>query len=76
MRGKIVRPFIALSRNEIERYCAYYHLEYVTDETNLERDYVRNQIRLDAVPVFRKINPAFEAAATVRQSSLHRTTPF
>ena len=53
VRGKIVRPFIALSRNEIERYRTYYHLEYVTDETNLERDYVRNQIRLDAVPVFR-----------------------
>ena len=76
VRGKIVRPFIALSRNEIEHYCAYYHLEYVTDETNLERDYVRNQIRLDAVPVFRKINPAFEAAATRAAEQLAQDDAF
>lgn len=62
VRGKIIRPLISVTRAEIEEYCAYYQLHYVTDQTNFSRDYSRNKIRLDVVPVLKQINSAFEPA--------------
>lgn len=67
VRGNIVRPLIGITRTEVEKYCSSYGLEYVIDSTNLTADCARNQIRLEAVPVLKEINPAFE-------SSILRTT--
>jgi len=61
-RGKIIRPLIAVTRAEVEQYCAYYQLHYVTDKTNFSREYSRNKIRLDVVPILKQLNPAFESA--------------
>ncbi len=60
VRGNVVRPLIEVARAEIERYCCFYRLPYVTDSTNLREDYARNRIRLKAVPVLKSVNPAFE----------------
>ena len=62
VRGNIVRPFIGITRAEVEAYCEYHGLSYVTDSTNLTEDYARNKIRLSVVPVLKEINPAFESA--------------
>ncbi len=60
VRGNVVRPLIEITRSEVERYCAFYGLSFVTDRTNLVPDCVRNKIRLLVVPVMKEINPAFE----------------
>ncbi|HEX3016807.1 MAG TPA: tRNA lysidine(34) synthetase TilS [Caproicibacter sp.] len=60
VRGNIVRPFIEITRSETEQYCYGYGLKFVTDSTNLNADVARNKIRLEAVPVLKQINPAFE----------------
>jgi len=62
VRGNIVRPLISITRAEVEEYCDYYGLSFVTDSTNLTEDYSRNKIRLSVVPVLKEINPAFETA--------------
>ncbi len=62
VRGNIVRPLIGITRAEVEAYCAYYDLSYVTDSTNLEQDYARNKIRHSVIPVLKEINPSFEIA--------------
>lgn len=62
VRGKIIRPLLAVTRAEVEQYCAYYRLDYVTDQSNFSREYSRNKIRLDVVPVFKQVNPKFESA--------------
>ena len=62
VRGNVIRPLIGLTRAEVERYCSFYGLEFVTDSTNLTDDYGRNKLRLRAVPVLREINPGFEHA--------------
>ena len=62
VRGSIVRPLITVTREEVERYCSFYGLQYVTDSTNLSDGFARNKLRLHAVPVLREINPAFEHA--------------
>lgn len=62
IRNNIIRPLIGITRDEVERYCEYYQLPYVTDSTNFEKHYTRNRLRLDVVPILKKINPSFEDA--------------
>lgn len=60
-RGKIVRPFIEITRAEIEEYLRSIKQEYVTDSTNLSNDYKRNFIRHEIVPKMLEVNSsAFE----------------
>ncbi|MCD8202643.1 MAG: tRNA lysidine(34) synthetase TilS, partial [Prevotella sp.] len=56
--GYIVRPLLCVSRNDIEKELAAIGQDFVTDSTNLEDDVVRNKIRLDIIPLMRKINPS------------------
>lgn len=63
VRGRIIRPLIECSREEIEEYCKENNISYVTDETNLSDDYTRNFIRHEILPLFEKINPSFLVCA-------------
>ncbi len=56
-RGKVLRPFLRVSREEIEDYCRENGLSYVTDSTNLSGQFARNRIRLEVLPVLRQLNP-------------------
>lgn len=58
-RGRIIRPLLSCTRDEIEAYCAEKNLSFVTDETNNENLYQRNRIRHDILPLFLNENPAF-----------------
>ncbi|MDD2954982.1 MAG: tRNA lysidine(34) synthetase TilS [Oscillospiraceae bacterium] len=62
-RGVFVRPLLDCTREETEAYCRENGLAYVTDSSNLSRDYTRNRIRLDVLPVFRQLNPGFFSCA-------------
>lgn len=73
VRDNIIRPLITSTREEIEDYCRRNNITYVTDSSNLTRDYNRNKIRHDIIPVLKQINPAFEQAAA-RTSSIMRST--
>lgn len=60
VRGKIIRPMLCLKRAETEIFCKENNINFVTDSTNLSRDYSRNKVRLDVIPVLRGINSALE----------------
>lgn len=61
--GKIIRPVLDLSREEIERYCAENGLEPMRDSTNEEPVYTRNKIRLELLPYLReRYNPSVSSA--------------
>ncbi len=62
VRGKIIRPLIEFSREQIEAYANEHGVDYVTDSTNLTDEYTRNKIRHGVVPVMKEINPGFEKA--------------
>lgn len=63
-RGKVLRPLLGVSREEVEAYCASHGLSYVRDSSNLSGEYSRNRIRLEVLPVLRELNPrAVEAMA-------------
>ena len=56
--GNILRPLLCVSRAEIEAFLAEKGQKYVTDSTNLETDVQRNIVRLEVLPLLRKLNPA------------------
>lgn len=55
---KIIRPLLGVTKQELLNYLAKHNQEYVTDSTNLERDALRNRIRLDVIPLLKSINPS------------------
>lgn len=67
--GHIIRPLLCVSRKEIEYYLNDTGQTYITDSTNLETDYTRNKIRLELLPLMRRINPS--ADSSIESTSLH-----
>lgn len=56
--GQIIRPFIEITRKEIENFAQQEKLEYVKDSSNLNKRYLRNKIRLDLLPLLKQeFNP-------------------
>lgn len=53
----IRRPLLQVSRADIEQYANEHKLIYVEDSSNRTTDYTRNQIRLEVMPLLRKIYP-------------------
>lgn len=54
--GKIVRPFLCLTKKEIESYCSYYQLQPRRDASNDTQDYTRNRFRHHVLPFLKKEN--------------------
>ena len=50
VRGKYVRPFLNVSKDDIVRYCSMNDIEYVEDETNSDTRYNRNYLRNVVLP--------------------------
>ena len=50
LNGHIWRPLLGVSRNEIVAYLASIGQQYVTDSTNVENNYRRNQLRNIVLP--------------------------
>ena len=76
VRGKIIRPLIEFSREQIEAYANEHGLDYVTDSTNLTDEYTRNKIRHGAIPIMKEINPGFEKAFLRLSKNLSETRDF
>lgn len=58
--GKIIRPLLQVSRQQIEAYCRENNLEYRIDLTNEENIYTRNRIRNVLIPYIQEnFNPNF-----------------
>lgn len=60
-RGRVIRPLLDVTREEVESYAEKNHLEYVNDSTNFDPDICnRNKVRHRVVPVLKEVNPGFE----------------
>ena len=73
--GRIIRPLLDVSREEIEDYLRQLKQDFVTDSTNLHDDVVRNKIRLNVIPMLQEINPSVSeniALTTNRLSEAER----
>lgn len=67
-RGKFIRPFLSVSKNDIKEYLKEHKVNFVEDSSNQNVDFTRNYIRKNIVPsVKENINPALDKA--ILQSS-------
>ncbi len=51
VRDGIIRPLLCVTRGEIEAWLLEHQYSYCTDSTNLLKNYRRNRVRLDVLPV-------------------------
>lgn len=56
VRDNVIRPIIELTREDTEACCKDNGIDYVTDKTNFDDEYSRNNIRLNIIPKLTKIN--------------------
>lgn len=68
--GKIVRPLLGSSRDEIINYLKTLGQDYVTDSTNLENDYARNKIRNVMLPEISRLFPSAMAGIELTLDNL------
>jgi len=62
-RGRIVRPLLEVTRNEVMAYIEASQLDYCSDRTNEDSTYKRNYIRNKLLPLIRKnLNPKVDSA--------------
>lgn len=62
-KGKIIRPLLSFSREEIESYAKENGLNHVEDSTNFQDIYRRNSLRLKLIPFIEEnYNPNFKSA--------------
>ncbi|MFN0290744.1 tRNA lysidine(34) synthetase TilS [Pedobacter helvus] len=59
-RGRLIRPLLFLSRQEIDDIVASHNFSFVEDSSNQSSKYARNKIRLNVIPHLREINPRLE----------------
>lgn len=53
----IIRPFLEVTRAEIEAYLAEHQLPFVTDASNADTQFFRNRLRHELLPVLQTYNP-------------------
>lgn len=60
-RNQVFRPFLMVSKTEINEWASRNCVEYVQDPSNGDTDYTRNLIRHELMPNVLKINPGIES---------------
>lgn len=67
----VIRPLLETWRSEIESYAAENGIPYLTDSSNLKKDYLRNRLRLDLIPfIEREYQSNFKDSVTRTAASL------
>ena len=69
VNGRIIRPLLGVSREQILAYLTELNQPYCEDETNTESDAQRNRIRNEIMPLLRTMNPNV-ASAIARSAAL------
>lgn len=70
--GKIIRPLLAFTAQEIRQYADNQNIAYVEDYTNKDESISRNRIRHSVIPQLECINPQFLATTDRNRHILQR----
>ena len=60
--SEIVRPFLDLTRLELEAYASANQIPFVEDPSNASRAYLRKRVRHDLLPAMTKVRPGFPSS--------------
>lgn len=64
VREKYIRPLLLVRKSELEEYAQQNNISWRTDQSNLDRVYLRNIVRLDFLPIIEKQHPDFISHVT------------
>lgn len=59
---ELIRPLLRITKQELLEYCRRNGVPFAIDSSNRKRDYVRNAVRLDLLPLLERYNPRVRAA--------------
>lgn len=68
--NKLIRPLLFASRDEIKQYIGDHQLAWREDSSNASHYYKRNLIRLEVVPVLKRMNPSLETTFKITSQRL------
>ena len=57
VNGKVIRPMLTVTREQVLTFLAEYSIPYVTDSSNETDDFLRNRLRHHVMPLLREENP-------------------
>lgn len=57
VRGKVIRPMLNITRQEVLTFLQMYSIPYVEDSTNKKDDFLRNRLRHRVMPLLAEENP-------------------
>ncbi len=57
IRGKVIRPMLLVTRQEVMAFLEEYHLPHVEDSSNASDAFFRNRLRHTVMPLLRQENP-------------------
>jgi tRNA(Ile)-lysidine synthase len=57
VRGRIIRPMLTVTRQEVLAFLSEYHLRYVEDSSNGTDAFLRNRLRHQVMPILMGENP-------------------
>lgn len=55
--GKLVRPLLPFSREDLEIHANSKHIKWQEDSSNASNKYLRNKLRHDIIPTLKELNP-------------------
>ena len=58
MNGRVIRPMLGITRQEVLAFLEEYHLQYRTDSSNEGDDFLRNRLRHRVMPLLKEENPS------------------
>ena len=71
--GRVFRPLLNFSRNEILEFAKAEHIKWREDSSNVESKYLRNKIRHEIVPKLKELHPTFMGNFKKTQEHLIQT---
>ena len=57
--GKLIRPMLSVTRQDVEDFLSEYHLPHIEDSSNRSDRFLRNRIRHQVMPLLKQENPSF-----------------
>lgn len=57
VNGKLIRPMLTVTREDVLTFLEQYHLDYVTDSSNETDAFLRNRLRHHVMPLLKRENP-------------------
>ena len=57
VNGKVIRPMLTVTRQDVERFCQEWCLSYIQDSSNEGDAFLRNRLRHKVMPLLKAENP-------------------